>query len=391
MEEKSTKGKFSILRRALEDKDSEIYLSKNANHVTKYLNSKGIPIRKSEVKNYMLVQKSASQLAKNTSRRKIRETSKSFSLKHEFFYSLFSDIIVLSRKRQYNTNDYLIITLGDCLSNFVMIENIASTKAKHVIPAFDRMINRCPYLPKKSILFIDNGVEYRSNAFLQYAKEHGMKMNFIKYRPEVGSRGSPQAEVMNRKLRLSIESSLMESSEKKNLKSVLKTIENTANAMPQSILNGISANEALLHDAKYISLLKASNRFTKRKFLRKELNNNQQLAKYCIVKIKKNNDKDIFTKESYGSLSTGMFIILKVDIQNFVPYYTLGSLFSLKEIPDISYSGAELQLIDVSYAMACYLECFNFGSLLRAVDNNLIEYTTANDDTIIVGPKELAK
>ena len=63
----------------------------------------------------------------------------------------------------------------------------------------------------------------------------------------------------------------------------------------------------------------------------------------------------------------------------------------MKEIPNVTYSGAELQLIDISYAMACYFECFNFGSLLRVVDNNLIEYTTANDDTIIIGPKELAK
>ena len=348
MEGKRTKGKFSILRKALEDEDSEIYMSKNANHVMKYLNSKGIPITKKEVKNYMLVQKSAPQLTKNTSRRKVRETSKGFSMKHEFFYSLFSDIIVLSKNRKYNTSDYLIITLGDCLSNFVMIENISSTKAKHVIAAFDRMINRCPYLPKKSVLFVDNGIEYRSHSFMQYANENGIKMNFVNHRPEVGSRGSPQAEVMNRKLRLLIESSLVESTEKKDLRSVLKTVETTANAMPQSILNNISANEALLHDPKYISLLKASNRFTRRKYLRKELNNNQQLETYSIVKIKKNKDKDIFTKESYGSLSSSMFIVLRVVIQNFVPYYTLGRLFSLKEIPNVTYSGAELQLIDIS-------------------------------------------
>ena len=87
----------TILERALLDKSSKIFLNKNVKTIQKHLKLNGIEISSSDIKSFLLTQKSAAQKSSLSSRRKIAEVSRSFSGRQSFFAIVHSDICVLSK------------------------------------------------------------------------------------------------------------------------------------------------------------------------------------------------------------------------------------------------------------------------------------------------------
>ena len=330
----------NILERALLDKSSKIYLNKNVETIKRYLKSKGIIIEPNEIKAFLLTQKSAGQISRNTSRRKIAEVSKSFTGRQSFFAQVHSDIVVLSKKRSYNSSDYLILTVVEQLTNFIYLEKVKSTSFIHISAAFQRIFDRSPYLPEKcDKLIVDNGTEYTSTNIKEFMKNVGIRMNYVQIRPVRGSKGSGIAEVQNKRIRKHLEAQMTENSERKPLKIVLESVEEIMNTESQGCLNNISAKEALTLDPKYVSMLKSSNRFKKRKYLKQQMKHKENIELHSIVKIKTFTDKQIFEKkESYGVISDGLYIVMDIVNNDFVNYYKIANLFSLKPISNCSYT-----------------------------------------------------
>ena len=384
----------SILKRALLDKKSKIYLNKNVKTIERYLKDKGIHIGHDDIKGFLLTQKSAAQISTNSSRRKIAEVSKSFTGRQSFFAQVHSDVVVLSKKRSYNSGEYLILTLVEQLTNYVYLEKVKSTSFNHISAAFQRIFKRSPYLPEKCDKIIsDNGVEFVSTKIRKFMEDVGIKMNYVQIRPGRGSKGSGIAEVLNRRLRRHLEAQITESYEKKPLRIVLESVEQIMNSESQGCLDNMSATEALTQDPKYISMVKSSNRFKKRKYLRQQMNNKDRIPLYSIVKIKTFTDKKVFEKkESYGVITDGLFIVIDISNDNFVDHYKVANLFSLKPIATCTYTFNELVMVPIGYARACYVESVtNIGPILRVLPNDLIEYQTKNDDTTFIGPIDIKK
>ena len=362
--------------------------------IKRYLKSKGIFIETNEIKAFLLTQKSAGQISTNSSRRKIAEVSKSFTGRQSFFAQAHSDIVVLSKKRSYNSSDYLILTVVEQLTNFIYLEKVKSTSFIHISAAFQRIFDRSSYLPEKCDKIItDNGIEYTSTKIKEFMKNVGIRMNYVQIRPVRGSKGSGIAEVQNKRIRKHLEAQMTENSERKPLKIVLEAVEEIMNTESQGCLDNMSAKEALMLDPKFISLLKSSNRFKKRKYLKQEMNHKENIEVYSIVKIKTFTDKKVFEKkESYGVISDGLYIVISITKSDFVNHYKIASLFSLKPVASCSYTYNELVVVPISYARACYIESIrNMGPTLRFLPNEMIEYKTKNDDTVFVGPIDVRK
>ena len=384
----------TILQSALLDKSSKIYLSKNVKTIKKHLWTKGIEVEEEDIKEFLLTQKSFSQTTTNTSRRKIAEVSKPFVGQQSFFAQVHSDICVLSKKRSYYSSSYMILTVIEALTNFIYLEKVRSTSFNDISAALERIFKRSPYLPEDCNTFVsDRGVEYTSRAIKEFMKSIGISMNYVNARPIRGSKGSGIAEVQNRRLRRHLEALIKENDEKKPLEELLRSVEKIMNSEGQSALGGLSSKEALGHDAKYISMLRSSLRFKKRKYLKEEMTKKKDIKLYSIVRIRNYNDKKVFEKkESYGILSQGLFIVIEVKVDDFITYYRLGSLFSMKPIANSVYTYYELKLVPMSYARACYVESINnVGAVLKNFENGYMEYTTVYDATVFYGPKEIMK
>ena len=120
------------LERALLDKSSKIFLNKNVKTIKKHLKLNGIEINSNDIKSFLLTQKSAAQRSTSSSRRKISEVSRAFSGRQSFFANLHSDICVLSKKRSYNSSDYMILIVVEQLTNYVYLEKVKSTSFVHI-------------------------------------------------------------------------------------------------------------------------------------------------------------------------------------------------------------------------------------------------------------------
>ena len=384
----------TILERALLDKSSKIFLNKNVKTIQKHLKLNGIEISSSDIKSFLLTQKSAAQRSSLSSRRKIAEVSRSFTGRQSFFANVHSDICVLSKKRSYDSSEYMILILVEQLTNYIYLEKVKSTSFLHISSAFQRIFDRSLYLPQQcDTLLCDNGTEFTSLKFKDFMKSVGIKINYIQIRPIRGSKGSSIAERQIRRFRRHLEAALKEKTYREPLKNVLTTVENVMNSEPQKPLNNMSSIEALSHDPKYISMLKSSYRFKSRMYLKREMNETHKIDLYSIVKIKINKDKQMFEKkESYGSISSALFIVISVTNDDFVNHYKLGSLSFMQPFGNCSYTFNELIVVPVSYSRACYLECIhNIGPILKILPNDMMLYRTTHDDTIMIGSSDIKK
>ena len=296
--------KTNILKRAILEKNSPVFLSKNIKKIKQYLWQNGKDVSENEIKSYLTTQKSHSQINSNISRRKIAEVGKSFNNAQQYGRNWHTDIIVLSSNRKYNSRKRLILTLVESLSNYVYLELINDSKAETVIKAFDRMFARCKFVAKGwKTLIGDLGSEYRNNKVKEWAKLNSVKISLVKYRPERGSKGSGKAEVQNKRIRRILESIVLEKPEL-SMEEKIKLCEETLNSEKQSVLENMSANTVVFsQDPRYIAMVHESQKLSTRKYLREAVFKGKKLKMYDIVRVKVTNAKHIWKKESYGSFS----------------------------------------------------------------------------------------
>ena len=378
-----------VLSTALNDKQSPLFLSKNVKRIESFLKKRGFNIDKKTIGSFLAEKKSASIVTKNYSNRKIAEISQPFNGPQNFFQVCHCDLIVLSKHRYYGSNQKYILVLVDGLSSYVFLEASNSTKSKDIIAAFERIFARSDHLPEKlKTLVSDFGVEFTSNAIKAFFKSHGIKLSPITKRLDRFSKGSTVVESCNRTVRLKLESYIADFGTMP-LPDMLKIVENSINSEGRRMFGELSSKQMLLHDPKYVSLLKASNRMKSRKSLKKHIENPVELPIFSIVRIKKNVSKQkLGTKESYGSVSASLYIVLEKKNRDFVNYYLLGDLYSLLPVSTSTFAYHELMLVDISYPKACYVDSINTASVLK-VHNDLVDFQPKHCRNIYFGPKTM--
>lgn len=378
-----------ILKELLKNKNSPLFLSKNINRIKRYLYENGIHIEKRAIKGILASVKSNSQITNNSSRRKTAEIGKIFETSQQFGRILHSDILVLSKLRKYRTNKYLILTLVDGLSNYILLDLLSNNKAETVINSLNGMIERTAWLPKgKKTIITDMAREYRGNVAKNWAKLNNVKFSMVRYRLYRKSKGSTPAERANRRIRKVLESLVTEKGDM-NFDALIKLCERTLNNEFQPILKMSALSTVKTQDPRYVSLLKISTKFSKRKYLRNEAFNVKPIALYSIVRIKRFKDKELISKESYGMYSESLFLIIAVEESNLVNYYRLGTLFKLEPLGKCTYSSAELLLTDLSYSKACYIQSTENMKVIRKLGNGLIEFSPFFDSVVFLGPERL--
>ena len=252
------------------------------------------------------------------------------------------------------------------MSNFVYLEKVKSTSSRYIIAAFQRIFDRSEHLPEKmKYLLSDFGVEYMAIETQSFLKSNGIKLRPISKRLDRLSKGSSVCETTNRLVRSKLETYIADNGVAP-LETMLKIVENVMNSEPKRMFGELSSKEVLLNDPKYISVLKSSNRYRKRKLLRKNVENIKDLPLYSIVRVKKNVSKEkLGFKESYGNLSDSMYIILEKKTHEFVNYYKLGNLYTLESVSNGSFSFFELASVNITYEKACYLDSIYTATVLK--------------------------
>ena len=389
--EKVTKSKYEILSSALNDKKSPLFLSKNVKRIATFLKKRGFDIDEKTIKSFLAEKKSAPIVIKNKSERKIREISRPFNGPQQFFQLCHCDLIVLSRHRAYGGSEKYILVFVDGLSSYTFLEASNSTKSKDIIAAFERIFARSDYLPEKlKTLCCDFGIEFTSNAAKSFFAQHGIKLSLVKKRLDRFSRGSTIVETTNRIVRLKLEAYIADFG-LAPLAEMLKHVENSLNNEGRKMFNDFSSKQMLLHDPKYVSMLKASYRLKSRKSLKRHIENPVILSIYSIVRIRKNVSKQkLGTKESYGSLSDSMYVVLSKKDHDFVSYYELGDLYTLTPVTTATFAYHELIKVDISYEKARYVDCINTGTVVK-MHADKVEFKPNHCPYVYIGPKKMFK
>ena len=386
----NAKNENVVLKRLLLRKSSNLYMVKNIETIKKELVDLGMDISRKKIQSFLLSMRSNGQMLNNNSRRKIGQVSRSFILLPCYFRVMHSDILYLSNSRKYGTQKRLIVSLIDGLSGFAYLENVKSTSSNHIVAAFRNIFNRSSFIPEGwKRLIVDFGSEYISSSFKHFCFENKIILNYVNHRIARGSKGSGVAEVLNRRVRKVIESLVIEESNL-SFSNLLRETERILNIEPLGILNGMSAIDVVRYqDPRYIVLLKSSNRLRRRKWLRKEIENDKKIPMFSIVRIKVFKDKKFGYKESYGIHSKDMYVIIGFEMYNSVCYYKLGYLFSLLPIGSATYSSREIIVLGITYAFACYKQSLIDVKLKKKLSSDLVEYEIKYTKKCFIGPLKL--
>ena len=115
-----------------------------------------------------------------------------------------------------------------------------------------------------------------------------------------------------------------------NFKDILERTESQCNSEQLSSI-GMSANDALNHDANYVVIVSQSKTIGRRKHLKNELKNKTEIKIKTVVRIKKYTEKQFRStaKESYGHLSK-LYVVKEVDYSRPICTYRVADLFSLE-------------------------------------------------------------
>ena len=381
----------NLLNEALNDKNSPLFLSKNVGRIFSFFQKQGKNINKKHIASFLAEKKSAKIVISNASNRKIAEVSRPFIGPQSFFQLCYCDLIVLSKNRYYGGQKKLILVLVESLSNFTLLEASVSTKSKDIISAFTQMFNRCKYLPEKlKTLSCDFGIEFVSKDTQAHFKALGVNIKPIKKRLDRLSKGASVVESTNRLVRSKLETYIADFGVKP-LQEMLLIVENSINSEGRVMFGNLSSNQMLHHDPKYVSLLKASNHVKKRKALKTHIEKNDTgLDLYSIVRVRKFTKKEVLGhKESYGTFSDSLYIIIEKNHRDFVYYYKLGNLFNLDPVSESTFSKNELLLVDLTYEKACYIECLNTGKVIRNLNDEFVEFRPSNSVKLFMGPKAM--
>lgn len=350
-----------VLKRAINGKGSPVFLSKNASDISEYLNRKGFDIKIDEIKEYLAEQKSGSVIIKNVSHseRKISEVSRPYILPPSFFEWINVDLAVLSRNRGYGRGSTRYVMCLVCgLSLYCYYAPCRGKDSQSIIRCFESVFTRSEYLPERAKkLFSDKGTEWVAGAVKDYLLSKGIRSYALKpSRLERKGRGNVFCENNLRLMRAYLQRYQLDVGNDVPFAKKLLEIEEAVNSKARSSLSGLSAKEALTYDPLDIRNIKAGNRFRRRKSLRKNVIKPAKLPLFSVVKVRRYGKKEIFEKESYGTLSRNYYCVIDVVNYDTVHYHLLASVFDLSKVSDSRFSYAELQCFEeLSIAKARYL------------------------------------
>ena len=365
-----------VLKRAVSGKGSPLFLSKNAYEIGKYLKRKGFDVEQSEIREYLAEQKSSDIVIKNNSEKKISEVSRPVILPPNYFEWLNVDLCYLSRDRGYGSSSTRYILVLMCgLSLYTYYAPCSGTRSSFVIKSFQSIFDRSPFVPERSKkVWGDLGIEWRSAEISQFFKKNGLKFyGILPRRLERKGRGNVYAEQSIKLLRQFLESYQRDVGNDVPFAQKLLEIETAVNSKPRSSLNGMSSRDALNEDPLHIRNIKASNRFRRRKSLRKNVISPAKLPLFAIVRVRKFAKKDgLGAKESHGSISRNYYCVIDVENYDHVDYHLLASVFNLKKVSDSKFSYAELKFYpEMTVPKARYYNVLNNSEIVKR-DNNYV-------------------
>ena len=352
-----------LLDSALREKSSPLFLSKNKSEIKKFFEKRGFDVEEREINEYLQEERSNGVVIRNDSERKKKEISRAMILAPNFFSWTYSDVLHLSKSRNYGKDSSkFVVLIVDSLSLFVYLAALKSTKADDLISAFKTIFSRSPYLPENcDRMSCDEGVEYLAKKSRNFFISHGIRLNPIPPRRlDRRSYGANFAEVMNRSLRSYIEKiQLNDEMKKLSWNEKLLAVENRMNKKARAVFKGYSSADMLTQSPKYVQMLKFDRRLVSRKSLRENMENPKNILLFSIVKIQKYKAKEgLGFKESYSSFSSQFYIVLDRHEHDHVFYFTLGSVFSLKAVTESKFSFHELKVFsEISLGKARYLNC----------------------------------
>lgn len=358
-----------ILSSAILSKNSKLFLSKNVKKIEKFLSKKGFEVSRSEIEEFLAEQRSNGVVIRNDSGRREAEVSRSMLLSPSFFDWCHTDLMVMSKHRNYgkNSTKYVMIFI-DGLSLMTYLTPLNSTQSEVVISAFKKLFTRSPYLPEQcSHLSGDSGSEYRALKVVNFLRSCGIKYHAIaSHKLGRKSKGDPVAEIGIRGVRSYLERYENDIADGTPFPEKLKTIENAINSHPRESLGGISSKDALTLDPKYIRTVRHSNRFKRRRYLKKHLQKGVDIETFSVVKVKRNLKKEnLGFKESYGIYGSSFFCVLDKKLHDMVYYYVLGDLFQFKPVSELKFSYYQLKVFsNLSIPKARYLNCISASQII---------------------------
>jgi len=381
------------LKKAWFNKKSPIFLSSNWRVIKNYLKVKGMFMDKKDILRFIEKQNSSQIQYKNEGSRKISETGKSFLLRSKFFSIMQADLMFMSKHRNYEGRTPYVLTIYDTLSKYVFLEPLRKKNMQSMKKAFLRVIEKIKSIDSSynmNLVISDFGSEFLG--IKSFLDSLGIKQNLVQIRAFRKSRGASGVESTQRRIRQNLESILLEKKEKITFTELLKEVENLSNSQKLSSIN-MSAEEALTHTPLYMTMVNKSRTIQKRKYLRRELNNQHlnTLSLLTIVRVKKFTAKDFKSenKESYGSFSP-LFVIMAVDKSREIYTYKLGNIFNFKPIIGL-FSRHELKISSLTWLQACKKEERNVEKIIKIDKNGIVFYKTFYSDSVFCANKSLIK
>ena len=164
-----------LLDSALREKSSPLFLSKNKTEIKKFFEKRGFDVEEREINEYLQEERSNGVVIRNDSERKKKEISRAMILAPNFFSWTYSDVLHLSKSRNYGKDSSkFVVLIVDSLSLFVYLAALKSTKADDLISAFKTIFSRSPYLPENcDRMSCDEGVEYLAKKSRNFFISHG--------------------------------------------------------------------------------------------------------------------------------------------------------------------------------------------------------------------------
>ena len=361
------------LEKAWNFPESPIYLSKNWKEINKYCERNNINLSKNRILKFLENRKSSGIRYDDSNSHKIAQTGKAFVLRGKFFSQLHGDHLMLSKKFSYGSSLRNVMIIICALSRYILVEPLHSLKYDKVKKAFSLIMERIKQIYPDfngGTFFSDGGSEWISANFYSLLKSYNLKSNVVGVRPFRESKGSTVAEASIRRFRMNLETVF---SEKKQLsfREKLQAAEKACNEKTNVL--GISAKEALNSRPMDILMLSNSIRLRRRKYLRKELENQSVISLGTIVRVRLYVDKKFKSsvKESYSRFSP-YYVVTDIDKTRDVYTYGVSDIFTFVPLSAM-YSKAELKICDIDLFNACSKEEINISKVIK-YDKELVYY-----------------
>ena len=359
---------------AIEDANSPVHGSTQWKPIKKYLQQTGKTFTKDDILRVLERKQIHDVKYNNRSEKKIAQVSKSHLQTGSFFSILQSDVLILSKKRRYNTRNAYILGVLCTLSRYLFLESLPSLKFDDHKRAWDRIFERMKAIKPNvqiSMIVTDAGSNYVSSDFKSYLAEKNIKLNIVKVRRFRGSHGAPAMESAWRRVRNNLEKVRLMHLGKKPFKETLLKVEKMCNSDFLSSIK-MTATDGIAHDPMYLLLRSESERLKRRK---QSFKKEEVVPMYTVVQIKINKQKQFSNKESYGVFSDYL-IIVGFKFSRYVCDYKVSSLFNFTPI-DGSFTRAEMLFPKISFVDACLKQQAKVDSVIRK-DSDLVFYRIAN-------------